>query len=157
MAINHEDPTHECDRPGRAQDSPAQTSNLMNAYGTTHGDRIDYLQRLRDEKVFCPIQDQNLDATIEYHRQFPAGEEEIRGELIWLQDGRAYYSLEEGVDIKRPLWTEGFLSCPYLMPVDSPVVNVKEPERHMKLGNEPLLRGKEHSVNCLGRAIAWIL
>ncbi|KAK2738144.1 hypothetical protein FQN55_000764 [Onygenales sp. PD_40] len=82
--IDHYDPGHKCDRRGIPKDSPFTT---MGVYGETHGERVRYLQDLKDAQLLCPKHYPNLDAAIEHHKQFPANEE-YPDMLVHFQNGK---------------------------------------------------------------------
>ncbi|KAK2775745.1 hypothetical protein FQN53_002993 [Emmonsiellopsis sp. PD_33] len=98
--IDHYDPGHKCDRRGIPKDSPFTT---MGVYGETHGERVRYLQDLKDAQLLCPKHYPNLDAAIEHHKQFPANEE-YPDMLVHFQNGKVVE--KKDLDARCPLWLE---------------------------------------------------
>ncbi|KAK2798057.1 hypothetical protein FQN50_008969 [Emmonsiellopsis sp. PD_5] len=99
--IDHHDPRHKCDHSGIPKDSPFAT---MGVYGETHGERIRYLQDLKDAQLLCPKHNLNLDAAIEHHKQFPANDE-YPDTLVHFQNGKVVEKID--LDGRYPLWIEG--------------------------------------------------
>ncbi|KAK2798440.1 hypothetical protein FQN51_007703 [Onygenales sp. PD_10] len=111
--IDHYDPGHKCDRRGIPEDSPFTT---MGVYGETHGERVRYLQDLKDAQLLCPKHYPNLDAAIEHHKQFPANEE-YPDMLVHFQHGKVVE--KKDLDARYPLWLEGRFSICSSQPTSS--------------------------------------
>ncbi|PGH29191.1 hypothetical protein GX50_08054 [[Emmonsia] crescens] len=101
MEIDHTVIGHKCDRHGFAEDSPFLT---LEEWGVTHGDRIRYLQKLKDAEILCPNEYPNLDAAIAYHRQFPANDR-YPDTVVTFENGRI---LKPGEQLTPfvPIWVE---------------------------------------------------
>ncbi|PGG96779.1 hypothetical protein AJ80_09783 [Polytolypa hystricis UAMH7299] len=116
------DRRHGCDR--LPLDSPLTT---LQGYGFTRGERIRWLQDVKEAKLLCPVQDDNIDAAIAYHRQFDPNTN-YPDTLAWFQYGRLVSNGWEGVNPEFAKWTEGAISLLSIFEVESIVPSTPLPK-----------------------------